>query len=330
MLLVFLSTFLPFPATGQDEGTPDTGSKDGVKLDEFHEKWSLRVLKAADSIDSFFGNERIENDAQKTRVRLRLDSELKQDEDDEFRASLSAKISLPGLSNRWSLIVGGDDDGDEFRRSGDTIDEQTLAIRFNQVNTLTRNTSFDFGVRRPDGKYRVFGRVRHRKTIPHDKWITRPDNKFYYYNNFGFEYDGTLDFDRVIPPSLMFRASTRVRWWEDDERCNGGWCPEQHFFLYQRFKSPKHVMAYEWSTFLESDPSDGSDDYVEGSVLQLRYRRRTRWEWLFWEVSPGVTFRREHDYDAKGVFLFRLESIFGYQPDYGSLIDFGPERALDD
>ena len=131
-----------------------------------------------------------------------------------------------------------------------------------------------------------------------------------------------------MPPNKLFRARTRIRWWEDDEKCNDGWCPSQHFYLYQRLKSRKHLFAYEFSTYFESNPLDESDDYVERSLLKLRYRRQSKWDWLFWELSPRVTFKREHDYDGKFAMLFRLESIFGYRPDYGYM-DFGPERALD-
>ena len=42
-----------------------------------------------------------------------------------------------------------------------------------------------------------------------------------------------------------------------------------------------------------------------------------------------MEFRRENDYNGNGFFLIRLEGIFGYFKDYGELIDFGPEKALD-
>jgi hypothetical protein len=326
---VFLSIFLCVSASGQEAETSGEDKKKGGKVEDFHDEWSEKVLKVADTVDGFFGNERMDNDAQQTRVRLRLDYEVKQDRDNELSASLSARITLPQLGNRWSLIVGGDDnDDDDFDRDSNGSSDRTLAIRFEKLNTLDSNLSFDFGLRRPDDSYRVFGRIRHRKSIPLNKWVTRLDNKLYYYNSFGAEYDGKLDFDRVILPNKMFRARTRIRWWEDDEECNGGWCPEQHFYLYQRLKSRKHLLAYQFNTYFESDPLDGSDDYVERSVLKIRYRRQSRWDWLFWELSPKINFKREDDYDAKFVMLFRLESIFGYRPDYGYM-DFGPERALD-
>ena len=172
-------------------------------------------------------------------------------------------------------------------------------------------------------------RARHRKTTPYERWVSRLDNKLYLHYDYGAEYDGKLDFDLGFPPRSLFRSRTRLRWWEEDSECNGGFCPEQHFMLYQRMKSPKHAMAYEFSTFLQTDPDDGSDDYVDKSRLRLRYRHRTGYDWLFVELRPTLTFDRDNDYDGNWSFLVRLEGIFGYQPRYDTL-DFGPERHLNE
>jgi hypothetical protein len=307
--------------------SPTYAQSAGSGIDLAHEKWSKKVLQAADSLDSYFGDERIEDDAQQTRIEVTLDYKSIEGGSDELGAGFSARISLPRLDNRWSLVINGDEEGDGLDQTDDDNDN-SLAFRFSSTNNILKHLSFDVGIRRPDDSYELFGRVRHRITTPHKKWISRLDNKLYYYDNYGAEYDGRLDFDLALPPSLLFRYKTRIRWWEADKECGGGVCPEQHFILYQRMKSPKHALAYEFSTFFQSDPDDGSDDKIDKSRLRLRYRHNTKFDWLFFEVRPTLTFDRENDYDEEWSMLIRLEGIFGYSPKYQSL-DFGPEKILD-
>ena len=315
----------------QESGGEGDVEATNIKVEEFHDKWSKNVLKAADSIDGFFGNERIEEDSQQTRVRVSLDYESIEGESDSIGGHVSAKISLPRLSNKWSLVVNGDDDGDDdgLTEADENDVDKSLSLRFSPFSETLKKLSFDVGIRKPGDDYEVFVRARHRLTTLHENWLTRLDNKLYMHWDYGFEYDGKLDFDRGISSFSLFRYRTRVRWWEEDSECNGGFCPEQHFMVYQRMKSPRHAIAYEFSTYFQTDPDDGSNDYVDKSRLRVRYRHRTGYDWLFVEVRPTLTFDRKNDYDPNWSVLLRLEGIFGYQPKYETL-EFGPEKNLDD
>ena len=288
---------------------------------------SKKVLKLADGLDSFFGDSRIEDDAQQTRVKLRLDLEQYESDSLDARVRLSARLSLPNLEDKWAVIINGDDDEDDVVIDPAEEQEREVALRYNARNNQDRNLSFDVGLRRPDSKYELFGRARYRRTDPLGQWISRFDNKLYAYSKFGFEYDGKLDFDRALPPSFLFRSRTRLRWWEDDSKCNGGVCPEQHFLLYQRMKNSRHALAYEASTYFESEPADDSSDYFKLGRVQLRYRHRTPWDWAFIELRPAVDFSRHEDYAPSWNILLRFEAIFGYRPTYDTL-EFGPEEAL--
>lgn len=304
-------------------------AKDSPPLTK-HEKWSARVLKLADNIDGFFGNDRIDEDAQQTRLKLTLDLRTEEGESLNTKTRVRVRLSLPRLENKWAVIVNGDEDDDEYISSAENEDEEdrSVSLRFTPVNDVRKNLSFDAGFSRPDGHYEVFGRMRYQDTKPMNKWLSRWDNRLYYYNDFGAEYDGTLLFDRALPPSLMFRTSTRLRWWESDKKCNGGICPEQHFVLYQRMKSRAHAISYESNTFFETEPFDGSKDYVSETNLRVRYRRKTHWDWAFFELRPTLAFPRDIGYDPTWRFLIRFEGIFGYSPKYDK-IQFGPESVLE-
>lgn len=325
-MVILLFALVPVHAQESELRTDEP--KSGNRVESFHENVSIRVLKAADIIDGFFGSQRIEDDAQQTRVSVRLDYRMIESEEDDLGASISGKISLPRLEDRWSLIIGRDDDEDSLDQPEDANIDRGVALRFDAINSLTKNVSFDIGVRRPGDSYEVFGRARHRRTRPHKIWVSRFDNKLYLYHNYGLEYDGIFDFDRPLSKTKLFRYRTRIRWWEEPSECNEGFCPEQTFIVYQRLNSPKHAMSYEFRTRFQSKPEDGSDDYVDVSYLRLRYRHNTKYDWLFYEIQPQIAFRRENEYDGRLSLLLRLEAVFGYKPRYDTL-DFGPESQLD-
>jgi len=333
-------TLLSNPALATHD-TPAPITQETVKegkVDAFHNDWSNKVLRMANKLDGLFGDERIEEDAQQTRATVRLDMRAEDGQSVDFRGRISARLSLPNLENKWAVIINGENEDEQFSAVDDenTEDDRSLALRYSSISSLTRNLSFDAGVRRPDGKYELFVRGRLRNTRPVSNWLNRMDHRLYYYYSFGAEYDGFMDFDRALPPSLLFRSRTRLRWWESDKKCNGGICPEQHFTLFQRMKSNKHALAYESSTFFQTRPFEGSreDDnsvssgeVVSETLLRLRYRRKTRWNWAYVELRPEVVFPRYNNYDATWRMMLRFEGIFGYKPSIESL-EFGPEKTL--
>ena len=201
------------PVMAQESGDDGDGEPKSDKVEKFHDQWSKHVLKGANRIDSYFGNERSEEDSQQTRVKVRVDYESIEDGDGGLGGHISAKIVLPSLENRWALVINGDDE-DEGGDLDGADESNSLSLRFDLFSDNLKNVSFDVGVRRPGDDYELFGRARHRVTTPHEKWVSRLDNKLYIHQDYGVEYDGKLDFDRGLPPLSLFRYRTRVRWWE--------------------------------------------------------------------------------------------------------------------
>ena len=47
-------------------------------------------------------------------------------------------------------------------------------------------------------------------------------------------------------------------------------------------------------------------------MLLFRYRQRFLREWLFYEVSPRVTFPEEEDWDPELAVLFKIDMNIGF------------------
>jgi hypothetical protein len=53
------------------------------------------------------------------------------------------------------------------------------------------------------------------------------------------------------------------------------------------------------------------ETHVDSYTLALRYRKRTRREWLYYEIIPQVSFDHEFDYAFNPGIRLRVEFFFG-------------------
>ncbi len=333
-------TLLPIAALfGLYGALPGMASADGFferlrKFDAetFHDDMSEQVLRRANQIDNMFGDDRIDDEAQQSRIRVYTD--LDWDEDDGTDVGIKARVHLvlPNTKERLRLEFNGADDDDELDdddndgASGDDEQERSLALNFVAERSQRSKTDLGLGVRYRDSSLVLYEKLRHRHYFDGDNWLPRMTNEVRHYGDTGWEYRGQLDFDRSFSESWFTRWRSELRWYEnkdaeDDEPitdlpCNDGYCINQLFYVYQRFDNPNHAIAYDWLNYFVTEP----DTQLDELQLRVRYRHRLKWDWLHFEVRPRLRFLEEDDYSSRWSLLFRVEGIFGY--DDSSQIQF--------
>jgi hypothetical protein len=292
-------------------------------IDEIHNDWSGAVLDAANTIDGFFSTIPADEASQKTRLRVYM--KLRHDGQDgtSLGGGLRGKLSLPRTEERLHIIFGSD----EHEANRDLAeDDQNISLRIKPRSDKRRHKlRFDIGIRKRIGKYQPYGRMSHRKSyVTGGRSVPTLTNKLYYFTKAGFEYNGRIDFNRLISSHLFFRPTTEIRWYEENpEMCNDGFCFDQYFTLFQRLKHEKQqAIAYDLNFFLRNQP----DLELNDAEVKLRYRRMTAREWLFWEIEPGVRFPAEQDHDATFRVTFRVEGVFGHNDVANINQDFLPDQ----
>ena len=295
------------------------------KIEEIHEDWSEWVLGTANKIDGFFSNSQADEDAQKTRVRGWIQGQYDENEGSKVRLRVRARLSLPKTENRISLVIG--DDENEQSQGPDDQNQQNVSLQFrSKRDTALKTVRFDLGIRRRDSKYQLYGRARHTKIFETaSAWVPRLTNSFYYFTKSRFEYRGEAQFDRVLGKNLFFRPISVLRWYENNpDECNGGWCYDQFFSLYQRLDQKKPAaLAYDLEFYFREKPEFDVFD----TVIKARYRRKTDRDWLFWEVEPGIHFPSDYDHDLTFRILVKLEGVFGYNTEANINDYFTPAEA---
>ncbi len=313
---IALGLILPLPAWSQL-----SEALDSFEGDEFHDKWSRRVLDTANRIDSLFGDDRIDEEAQQTRVRAYGDLEISEDGGTDFRVRVKAHLVLPNTKEKLRLELNGTDDDnawdDEDRDTDQDAEdrERSLGLNFNARRSDRTNTDYGIGARYHDSSLAAYLKARNRVYFQAENWLPRLTNEIRVYSDTGWQYQGTFDMDRELSDVWFFRSRTEARWYEekdveeDDMYCDGGWCLNQFFSLYQDFPSRKVSIAYDWNNYFLTEP----DAHLEEVQLASRIRFQSRWDWLHWEIRPYVRFLDETDFRDQYGIVFRLEGIFGYK-----------------
>ena len=295
------------------------------RIDETHAQWSEWVTDTAHQIDIFFSNENADKEVQKTRLRVFVRVRYDGNEGTKVSPGIRAKISLPSVENRLHLMLG--DDADETRVDDIDDKQQNISLQFKpRADRPWQQLRYDIGVRRRDGKYQPYGRIRHSKTFQtKNLWPPQISNSFYYFTKSKFEYRGEASFDRVLSPHLFFRPTSVLRWYQNNsDQCDDGWCFDQYFSLYEKLRrSRSEAIAYDAEIYLRDKPQLTLHD----AVFKARYRRMTRKKWLFWEIEPAIHFPDEYDHEPTFRLTFRIEGIFGHNDRVDINQDFIPVEA---
>jgi hypothetical protein len=302
------------------------GNDDLDRIDETHAEWSEWVTDTAHRVDSFFSNEQADETAQKTRLRAFVRFRYDDNKGVKVSPGIRAKISLPGLENRVQLMLG--DDEDETRVDDIDNQQQNISLQFKpRADRPWQRLRYGIGISRRDSKYQPYGRIRHSKTLlTKSPWVPQVSNSFYYFTKSKFEYRGEASFDRTLSSHLFFRPTSVLRWYEKNpDQCDGGWCFDQYFSLYEKLRRSKsEVIAYDAEIYLRDKPQFTLHD----AVFKARYRRMTSKEWLFWEIEPAIHFPDEYDHEPTFRLTFRIEGIFGHNDRVDINQDFIPVESL--
>jgi hypothetical protein len=299
------------------EEEPDTLLERGLEaIEEGHERISERVVALGRWLDSFFGDERIAEEAQRTHFTLGISLFAEEAERTSYDMRGNFRLSLPMLSERWQLVISGDPEeevgADPVTREGirgrfrETRDQQvTAGVRYRILSTLHRHLSVRTGLRVRSGTPVLLLEPRYRHEFPEDIWLFRFTQRVAGFTDGTLEIRTLLDAERPLPElsdKFFFRTTAEGAWFSDEE----GYFYNFHVVLFHAV-SQRRAMQYVWSNHFQTRPSNR----LERSWLRLIYRQRIGWDWLYYEVAPHIAFPHGRDHRLTHGIILRLEAVFG-------------------
>jgi len=295
----------------QGEDIPGLDPEQQETLDEAQELASAKLLDVANWIDSFFDDGRAIEEENTTRATIKLSLGYSRNDDFEIKPRFDWRLKLPKLSSRAQLFISASEDED-FDADSDPISgrpthedadnsELTAGLKWFLKESDRYNFSFDTGA---SWDY-LFAGLRFRAIQEYGSWQGRLTDRLRYYTDDGFENKLTYDLERSLTTKTMFRTTTSINWYEDED----GFPHSQYFRLYQVL-GEFQALSYESGIYLDTEPSYKLTDLQ----FVIKYRQRFFRDWLMLEIAPRLTFPEDHDYEANPGIVFKLEASIGYRP----------------
>jgi hypothetical protein len=224
-----------------------------------------------------------------SQIRLRPEYYYRKEQGGKFKFRFRGRFNLPNLGRRVSLLAGADEDSGFDDSVDDSADEGVVGLQFYGKETSKWNTSLTLGLKFNDFAFFLGPRVRYQDNVG-EKGSYRFTQTVRYQTNNYWQFNTRLDLNRLISERFYFRQTFDGRWRgkrSEDE----GYRTRVSSFQTQRLTLISGLQ-YEFSTIFHTRP----DTHVDRYVVALRYRKQTDLRWLYYEISPQVSWDEEYDY----------------------------------
>ncbi|MCC7403617.1 MAG: hypothetical protein IT288_04385 [Bdellovibrionales bacterium] len=303
------------PATPQIRST-DTNQAEQSFLEQAdvkQQKLSRSLANLSNSIDSFFGNTRIdEESASKSRIRINLISALTDGEGDSYDANIRTRIALPNTERKLNLVVQNlsrsfteDQESGQAENIAQSVDNEDLgaALRYQPESDKEWSVGTDAGIKLVS-PLDPFVRFRVRRSWWPGAWEIRATETVFWFKSEGYGHTESLDFDRPLNADFLFRFANQASW----RRLDLQYQFDHSLNLFQRV-SDRLGIAY----FVRMHGSDVPAVHVESYATGVNFRRRIHKEWLFFNIQPGGSWPREENFTFVASISFKLEVIIGQE-----------------
>ena len=269
---------------------------DEPRLDQLRREMFETVCASARWFDGFFGSQRYDEEARKTRGRAQLRVVYDEYDDWEIDGRFRARYELPNLDRRVNAFLGREDEEEFISGTDDTFrflpdffrgegrEEWIVGLGYRPVSGDRRQTDFDIGVD-VDTPLEPFARGRYRQYwLIGDRNLLRAQQSLYWTSQRGFGATTHLDAERPVGDQFLMRWSNRGT--IDEESSGVDWFTGvtlSHGF------GPDQAIALTLAANGATDHAVPLREY--GS--RVTYRRRMLREWFFGELIGGVSWPRE-------------------------------------
>ncbi len=287
---------IPLDAANEPSG-PDEGLLDRTQQTVFNV-----VNSTSRWFDGFFGSAdyNVEGGDQLDVTRGLLAIGTRWDEQDEFdtRGRFRAQIPLPALKQRTRLLLGRGDtedivDGSETETintlpeqfSDFTDDDWLLGIGYRRGRGMTRGFDISAGASIRSSQVDPYVRLSYHYNYTDDeRWLWRVRPRIFWQEARGEGASLSSILDRILNERWLLRSWITLI--TEDAVEGMGWTTD--FLAYQSLND-NNALSYRAYVTGET----GNEVEIQDYGLELRYRRRFLREWLFLELSAGVSWPRE-------------------------------------
>lgn len=313
VILLFLCTAEVACATPVIEPPLDSLSEPTIleSMDDTRDYLSEKIVDFSAEIDHFFGDPRYFQEYNKSVVQIYLNHSITEGGNFVTWMDGQAKIDLPAAEKRFHLVLESDP---EKKTANETKQDQAVqpkdakvpaqyaaSLRFEKAEENLWHFSADSGA---NFQFPLdpFVRTRGSFELPLEDWRLKVAETIFWFSTLGLGQTIQFEMSHVLSDPLLFRATTTATCFEAPQLCN----VRQDLSFYHTLTN-RSALLYQMSVLGDDNPTLHETAYV----LLMRYRYKMHREWMYFEVSPQLSFPRTDDFRMNASLLLRLEMLFG-------------------
>ena len=290
---LLLALFLLVPvisAQAQEPDPPSSAERRVESINDFHTRLGGRIFQISERVDDFFGDRRLEDEPVETRLRIRTQFRFTEGERPNIRFKIRANAVLPRTQQRLGFFVESlredflsdfnevlGSESNEEDPDNPLEDGNVSGLRISLFRNFPGRWTLDGGVKiSSDPKTRVRLRWQYDWQAL-ENWNMRFVQGMEYREELGAGVRTEFRWERLISDRLLRFSLEGVRFADD--------APESIF-------SVDHYLPLKGEATLRLTASEygfvGTGAELEGSSVELAWRKRVLYEWLYVEVAPRM------------------------------------------
>lgn len=253
-------------------------------------------------MDNFFGAPIEDAERAESFLRLILVDDWDARQAHDFKVRVRGQVQVPKISQRLSLVFSGED-GDHLTEKN-RREEDSVGVRYNLGDALGRRfdltLGFGSGQLKPGIRFREQGRLS-------DHFNYRFTQRAQYWTDDGLLGITQFDLNYALSDNTLLSWSSGLRYGEkyDGERWATGVTFQRRFYRSSGRAAGVRFFARTDGT---TDPKTFAYNYTLGTAYRQQFYR----DYLYWEIEPTYSYRREKlEEKRKGVLgiVLRLEIL---------------------
>jgi hypothetical protein len=278
-------------------------------VDEGRKVVSQGLQSFVDSVDEFFGSERVLEESKGSYFKLSTKDVFEEGGKSIMKGNLYAKVSLPRTEDRFKLLIASDADVEDpettakpsaLESEAEQETTQSAALRYVVRESADWNIHTDAGIRFRGG-IDPFVRYRVRRSIPIGLWTFHFAETLFWFDSEGVGARTHVDFTRPIALDYTFRTTTEATWYHD----------QQSFDLLQSLEllhriSDRRSVIYRASAYGNTEPNT----HVTATLVNIRLRQAIHRDWVYFEIKPQIDYLKETGFAADKTLTFQIDIIF--------------------
>jgi hypothetical protein len=133
------------------------------------------------------------------------------------------------------------------------------------------------------------------------KWDLHWNETPHWYDSTGWGLDSLFEINRKITDKVIFRSSSFAQWTKTKDYFELGEVLSVFHTL-----SEKGAILYQAGVYGTSEPTILTTHYL----LSIRYREKVYKDYLFFELTPQISYQKINNFDPEYSVLFKIEMVF--------------------